>query len=257
MAWRVARSLTVLRNQLDEAWPGRNTASDGTIGDAAHTSTSDHAAKDFPGWGNDIVTARDITHDPGHGADMLAVAEALRTSQDGRIKYVIWGNRMYSSYSSGGVPPWNWRGYTGEFHYHLHVSVVGDPRADGEQPWAIGHTPQEDDMALTPAQNNALAEAWAILVSLRDGAPVGPVDTHPGGQNQTLVKLGEIAVDAAAAAGRTIALTAEDRAAIVEQLATAIIDRLGTIVPSIEDVQSACKEAVDARMSGATIQTAP
>lgn len=134
MAWRVARGLDKLRDQVNIAAPGRNTASDGSIGDALHDATSDHAPKDFPGWGNDIVTARDITHDPGKGADMGRVAEALRVSRDPRIKYVIWEQRIFSATNT----PWTWRYYSGAYHSHLHVSVVGDSRADQTHPWQIG-----------------------------------------------------------------------------------------------------------------------
>ena len=71
--------------------PGRNKASDGTIGDAAHQATSsDHNPRLIRGLGaTPVVTAADITHDPARGADMAAVTEELRVSQDSRIKYVI------------------------------------------------------------------------------------------------------------------------------------------------------------------------
>jgi|HigsolmetaAR201D_1030396.scaffolds.fasta_scaffold15936_2 hypothetical protein len=43
MAWRLARSLEQLRRQIDAAYPGRSKASDGTIGDVAHSQrNSDH-----------------------------------------------------------------------------------------------------------------------------------------------------------------------------------------------------------------------
>jgi len=36
MSWRAAKSLDVLRDEINWAAPGRSTASDGTIGDKAH-----------------------------------------------------------------------------------------------------------------------------------------------------------------------------------------------------------------------------
>ena len=65
--WRVAKSLLLLRNQVNRKAPNRSKVSDGTIGDKAHQSqNSDHNA-----WVKDgsvgVVTALDITHDPTDG----------------------------------------------------------------------------------------------------------------------------------------------------------------------------------------------
>lgn len=212
MAWRVARSLNVLRAQIDQASPNRNTASDGTIGDTSHSSTSDHAARDFPGWGNDIVTARDITHDPSRGADMAAVAEALRASRDGRIKYVIWGNRMYSSYATSGAAAWTWRWYSGAFHSHLHVSVVGDPRADLEHPWQIG----APDM--TPEQAAALQR-----IDERLGTIIGDLDRAPSLGDTNHLKRRLVLLEAALA--RVAGVNYVDEAAIVDDVLRALADR--------------------------------
>jgi len=38
MSWRLARSLEPLRNEVNAAAPNRSKASDGTIGDTAHSS---------------------------------------------------------------------------------------------------------------------------------------------------------------------------------------------------------------------------
>lgn len=123
--WRVARSLDVLLDQINEAYPGRSKASDGSIGDVAHVSrTSDHNPHIQLG-GVGIVSARDFTHDPAAGFDAHAFADALRRSGDLRIKYVISDRRMFSSYVSGGRAPWEWRPYVGSNPHtqHVHVSV--------------------------------------------------------------------------------------------------------------------------------------
>ena len=93
--WRVAKSLEVLRDQVNSAHPGQRKDNDGTIGDAAHqTRTSDHNP-----WVKDgavgVVTALDITHDPAHGVDTYAMAETLRRSRDRRIKYVISNRHIF------------------------------------------------------------------------------------------------------------------------------------------------------------------
>jgi hypothetical protein len=144
MAWRIARSLLAFHAQLRTTYsraapPATDVKSWGTIGDTSHASTSDHSPHNFPGWGNDIVTAADWPHAPALGLDAGVVAEALRGSRDARIKYVIFNRRMFSSYYSGTTPGWTWRPYTGSDPHdtHGHLSVVGDVRADSEQPWQV------------------------------------------------------------------------------------------------------------------------
>lgn len=121
MAWRVAKCLEVLREQINKAAPGRSIASDGTIGDESHQSRdSDHNA-----WVKDgsmgVVTAMDITHDPAHGVDAGKLAEALRVSGDPRIKYIISNRRIANPSISGGA----WRPYSGSNPHdkHFHISV--------------------------------------------------------------------------------------------------------------------------------------
>jgi hypothetical protein len=142
MAWRVARSLIELRDQVNAAFPRRSKASDGTIGDAAHAaSVSDHNP-DAAG----IVRALDLTHDPAHGFDAAALAEQLRCARDPRIKYVISNRRIFSAT----VSPWTWRTYTGSDPHtsHVHVSVVATSRADSTAPWTVPMlTNQEEDMS--------------------------------------------------------------------------------------------------------------
>lgn len=141
MAWRVAKSLLTLRDQVDDAWPNRNRASDGTIGDTDHQSrVSDHnphcSAPSDP-----TVTAIDLTHDPKAGLDAGAITEALRESKDGRIKYVIYNYRIFSSYtSSTGRQAWQWGPYSGPNAHtlHFHLSVHCQANKDSTKPWAIG-----------------------------------------------------------------------------------------------------------------------
>ena len=121
MTWRVAGGLDVLLRELDAAAPKRSRVSDGSIGDAAHASgDSDHNP-----WVKDgatgVVTARDFTHDPAHGADMHGFSDALRASRDSRIKYIVWNRRIMSST----IAPWTWRPYLGSNPHtsHLHLSV--------------------------------------------------------------------------------------------------------------------------------------
>ena len=138
--WRVAESLVMLRNQVNSEFPGRRKASDGAIGDSAHASR----ASDHNPWVIDgamgVVTAMDITHDPVHGCDAGRIVEALRSSRDQRIKYLIWNRRIMSSTQIGSVPAWTWRTYTGKnpHDHHFHLSVKPDKsHYDSHENWSI------------------------------------------------------------------------------------------------------------------------
>lgn len=131
MAWRLAKALEKLRQQMNEASPQRSRKSDGTIGDVAHqkAGTSDHLPN-----ATGVVTALDITNDPENGCDAKEIAENLRWARDHRIKYVIFARQIFSSL----IKPWVWRPYTGINPHatHVHVSVVPDA-ADCEVPWDV------------------------------------------------------------------------------------------------------------------------
>lgn len=133
MSWRAAHSLIVLRDQINAAYPNRNKASDGIIGDAAHqASYSDHNPDQYG-----IVRALDITHDPSHGCDIDMLTDRLQASRDSRISYLI-ANRLIMS-GAAGPSPWVWRNYDGDDPHtnHFHLSVVSDSRADSTNSWNI------------------------------------------------------------------------------------------------------------------------
>jgi hypothetical protein len=137
-AWRLAKCLELLRAQVNQLAPNRSRVSDmkrpttekvkgGSIGDLAHSQkSSDHNPN-----ARGIVCALDITHDPAHGCDAGVIAEALRVSQDSRIKYVIYASRIFSAT----VDRWRWRPYTGSNPHtaHVHISVY-DEEADWKLP---------------------------------------------------------------------------------------------------------------------------
>jgi hypothetical protein len=123
--WRIAASLEKLRRQINAKAPNRSKVSDGGIGDAAHRSRrSDHNP-----WVREgrmgIVTARDFTHDAGHGCSGEKLAESIRAARDKRVKYIIWNRRICWSVAKNGRAPWAWRRYTGKNGHtqHVHISV--------------------------------------------------------------------------------------------------------------------------------------
>lgn len=141
--WRLAKSLEKLRAQVNQAWPTRSRDSDGSVGDAAHASRSSDHNPWVKDGGVGVVTAIDITHDPAHGCDSYALAETLRQSNDGRLKYIISNGRI-ASFDHG----WTWRKYSGSnpHNHHVHISVRPEKsHYDDASPWAI-------DLADVPAK---------------------------------------------------------------------------------------------------------
>jgi hypothetical protein len=177
--WRVARSLDVLLAQINAQAPKRSKASDGSIADDLHSTSSDHYPKVIAGLGSiAVVLARDFTHDPADDADMNVVAERLRRSKDPRIRYVIWNRRIFSGFA--GPQPWVWRAYSGDNPHdkHLHASAVADARADNVSKWDI--EPEEQFMAaLTDADQKALVWRVEAIASGRPAVAGGPTKGEP------------------------------------------------------------------------------
>lgn len=139
MSWRLAKSLETLRKQVNEKYPKRSKASDGTIGDAAHQGTVSDHNPNVAG----VVTALDLTHDPKH-LDAGKLADALVKSKDKRIKYIIWNRRIWMG---------RWEPYYGDnpHNKHVHISVAAQPTLfDDKTKWRI------DDM-----YKGKSAERWA------------------------------------------------------------------------------------------------
>ncbi len=155
MEWRVARSLDVLKAQLDALYPNRSKISDGSIGDAAHASRKSDHNPDAYG----IVRARDFTHDPddlsGHW-----LAGVLTKYRDPRIKYIIWNSRIW-------YPGSGWQAYYGPNPHtkHLHLSVVADARADETRKWTLSD-PYEEEEDMTKEQAAQLDQISARVEHL-------------------------------------------------------------------------------------------
>jgi hypothetical protein len=177
MAWYVARSLNLLREEVNQSAPNRSKRSDGSIGDAAHSSrTSDHN----PCSCHQAVCARDITHDPKGGFDSYAFADWLRlrcqSGVEDRVKYVISNSRIASPRNG-----WVWRSYTGANPHdkHVHVSVEhGTEVFNKTSPWGWWTPPPEPPpptggflMALTDSQQ---AEVYERVM----GSLPGPYSTE-------------------------------------------------------------------------------
>jgi hypothetical protein len=219
MAWRVAHSLETLRDQLNAAHPDRSRASDGTIGDAAHQAqVSDHNP-DASG----VVRALDVTHDPAHGCDIDQLSDDLVASRDDRISYVI-ANGMITGPEYG----WVWTAYDGDDPHtgHLHLSVVGDSRADDQRPWSIA------DGGDVSARTDAVIDAWRQGNPVaQDGSQVEPVKWRvrdEAWQRQTSAALATLTERPGVALGDAQLSAIADLVAarLGDRLADAVADRL-------------------------------
>lgn len=158
MSWSLAGGLVQLRREVDAAFPGRSTLSDGTLGDTAHAARkSDHNPDE-----RDVVRAWDCTRDVVDGIDVAErLAEWLRAGRDPRVKYVIFRRRIFSS----DIAPWVWRPYSGAnpHEHHVHVSVQPYPVGDSDRPW--GFTREDDDM---PTPDEIAKAVWGSRILRRE-----------------------------------------------------------------------------------------
>lgn len=139
MAWRLAKSIKTLLDQVNADNPHRRKDSDGGIGDAAHASrSSDHNPYIIVN-GVGVVRAFDFTHAPETGFDAYAFAEMLLKNKDFRVRYII-SNRKIAS-GKAGPQPWAWRQYSGKnpHNHHTHVSVTeSEDEFDSAAKWNLG-----------------------------------------------------------------------------------------------------------------------
>lgn len=122
-------SLDVLVKQVNELAPGRSKASDGWLGDKAHSLRKSEHNPDTDG----SVDAVDITHDPANGCDAQKLADAIVASKDKRVKTLIHNGKILTP-----AKGWTWRKYSGKNPHktHLHIDVL-DAHQDDKTKWKI------------------------------------------------------------------------------------------------------------------------
>ena len=120
--WEAAQPIIALGTQV-AAIPNRPTTADGIVASKRHdqvSPNSDHTPKPRTGLGT--VRALDVTVSTSQGG---IISEAIRASRDKRLKYLIYKDEMFASYSNSKGPAWAWREYTGGGHLeHIHVSTL-------------------------------------------------------------------------------------------------------------------------------------
>lgn len=204
MTYRLARSLHVLREEINNRWPGRDKASDGWIGDPAHAArTSDHNPWIKDNYGVGVVRAFDA--DAGHGGDTgigLTIAEHVRNLGRtghpalGAGSYVISARRIASPVSG-----WAWRNYVGNPHIaHTHVSVsLAQGGYDSAQAWGLSGAPTPPSVPPKPtpgarptvrlgSSGPAVAELQRILNAWYPSLPRLAVDGKFGPKTDSRVR---------------------------------------------------------------------
>jgi hypothetical protein len=219
MAWYLNRALTNMRAEVNERWPQRDRASDGTIGDAAHQAGSSDHNPDPDG----SVDAWDMD------VDGVAVSEIIdRFEQHPAARYWIY-NRQIASRSTG----WRRERYAGAnpHDHHVHFNTR-EGFEDSDEPWGI----REVDMTRTEFIS-ALAAALddpAVQTKLRR-----EVVSYPVFIDRSLLNvIRAMSQDTAAARGLLDRILSGELPAVeldaenVEQLATAVAEKLRTCPPT-------------------------
>jgi hypothetical protein len=190
-AWRLAGAVEQLRAEADQHAPGRNRASDGTIGDARHMeagSGSDHNPWITAG-GVGVVRAIDLTNDPALALHDVFERLRARVAAGGLPQlagggYLILGGRITADDWTG------WKAYRGADPHvsHGHVSVSRSPAGfDSRAEWGAFRTEQPAPPAPAPAprvepvgwSGPDLTGTGAGLRGQAAGQPSGPQSNGP------------------------------------------------------------------------------
>lgn len=157
---RLAKALVHLREQVNSAAPNRDKSSDGWIGDTSHQARRSDHNPDSEGY----VYALDISNDPAHGVDSELLAEAIRTSKDPRLQYVISNKKIANMDIEGG----KWRPYNGAnpHNHHCHISVRHSATLrDDTRDWKIGELRRDlsaPNVAPSPLMKKGMPESALV-----------------------------------------------------------------------------------------------
>jgi hypothetical protein len=169
-SWILVPSLVSLRNEFNRLSPGRDKASDGSIGDAAHAQTpSDHnpdetGSTPFEDADNiNEVHAIDVDSDLRRsGWNMQKAVEIIvlrhRGGRDDRLQNVIYNRRIWSR-------QWGWtaRVYTGPSAHteHAHFSArYTTAQENNTGAWGLLEAEDDDMATITQTDFNARMDAW-------------------------------------------------------------------------------------------------
>jgi hypothetical protein len=187
VSWVLVPCLVRLRAEFNTIAPDRDHASDGTIGDAAHSSSSDHTPDEISdalrGKDSDSVNevhALDVDADlrvPGFSMEKAVqfLLARCRAGAERRIRYIIFNRRIWSESND-----WRQEAYTGPNPHDKHAHFSSSYVAAREASTASYHLSEALPVtAPTPEQN-------AAAVAARDVDP-GPGSQTLGGGVWTLL----------------------------------------------------------------------
>ncbi len=169
MAWYLNRALTGFRTAVNAAYPARDKASDGTIGDEAHQSgSSDHNPD-----GDGSVDAWDMDVNLRSGNDAATIA-ALKDIFEAHPSSKYWIHNDTICFREEGWRPRSYA-YAGpnrnKHTQHVHWNTR-ESYEDSTAPWNV-----EDDM--TPEQAKQLADVkFTTTVGINNPAGTGSVPLH-------------------------------------------------------------------------------
>lgn len=161
----LARSLALLRAQVNASWPGRSKTLDGWIGDKAHASRISDHNPDAKG----IVRALDVTA-TGSRAEQLIAA----TKDDPRVNYVIHNKRIWQKGKANvyrGASP-----HAG----HVHISIHKTDQADFDISAWKGL--KESSVMISPVEGYVTSEFGTRILGGRKVTHLG-IDIGTGGKS--------------------------------------------------------------------------
>jgi hypothetical protein len=130
---RLSKSAIQLREQIDDAFPGRDRTSDGWIGDTRHAARKSDHNPDAQGWVRAIDIDRDLNgkgRKPDVMPDLVDQIRVAAKSGDKRISYIIFDGKIASAKKA-----WRWRPYDGinKHNHHAHISFT--TKGDEDSTW--------------------------------------------------------------------------------------------------------------------------
>lgn len=185
-SWILTKGLQNLRAQVDANFPGRDKASDGTIGDKAHQAeTSGHNPDDTKGsraeWNGDPdstpeVRAWDMDNDLQPGFNCQALVDHIRDlpGVSSVLRYMIYNHKIYEA-SNG----WKAAAYTGQSPHTEHVHFSGAYSQAADNNTSFNYRLEEIPVALTAADKTWIQQQIASVTAAdkpqSDGTPTSKI----------------------------------------------------------------------------------
>lgn len=171
--WFLVPCLVELRNEFNDLAPKRDKGADGSIGDAAHqSSTSDHNP-DSKGrvLAVDIDSSGPWPDGMTFDAAVLLVVGRCRSGAEDRIEYIIWNRFIYSR--STGFAKRTYTGTADPHTNHAHFSARHDHHGESDmRAWGLL---EEFDMVATQDLIDAAAAGFRQVLADGNYAVLGPV----------------------------------------------------------------------------------